>query len=319
MKTILFLFCLSAGTTLAHPGIGIVKDSKGNIYYTNLEHVLKISADGRSTIAVKKVHTHQLYMDKLDNLYGQHSMYSGEATNEWSHYVWKLNAKGKLDTIIKHTKGFYIENFSFVHDDAGNMYWINSKENRIMKSSANKTAVIATGDFKLVQWMHIMNNQLYFVQQDDIYCIDAFYNKRLLAKDLGKKPGNHNSLFGLWSDNQNNLYVANTDFKKVQRISQKGEIKDYYYSTKGWMPTGGIFDDHGNLWLVEVSINNNVRASKITKENLKKENNTKKLSHSNLSQPGTLAVITYFMILIIYFGIKYQRNIKQYFNTDVPG
>ncbi len=143
MKIIFFLFCLATGTSLAHPGIGIVKDSKGNIYYTNLEHVLKISADGRKTIAVKNVHTHQLYMDKQDNLYGQHSMYSGEATNEWSHYVWKLNAKGKLDTIIKHTKGFYIENFSFVQDDAGNLYLINSKEDRIIKSSAKKNSSVS--------------------------------------------------------------------------------------------------------------------------------------------------------------------------------
>ncbi|HEV8080951.1 MAG TPA: hypothetical protein VGP43_09575 [Chitinophagaceae bacterium] len=308
MKIIFFLFCLSAGNSIAHPGIGIVKDSKGNIYYTNLEHVLKISADGRKTIAVKNVHTHQLYMDKQDNLYGQHSMYSGEATNEWSHYVWKLTAKGKLDTIIKTTKGFYIKNFSFVQDDAGNMYWKNSKEDSIMKSSAKKTVVFATGDFKQVQWMHIMDNKLYFVKQDDIYCIDAINNIRLIAKDLGNKPGNHNSLFGLWSDKQKNLYVANTDFKKVQCISQNGEIKDYYYSGKGWMPTGGIFDDEGNLWLLEASLNNNVRAIKISRGNIKNEKKTK-LSYSNLSPTGIVVVITLFVILIIYLGKKYKKNI----------
>jgi len=32
---------------IAHPGIGIVKDSKGNIFYTDLKQVWKISPDGK--------------------------------------------------------------------------------------------------------------------------------------------------------------------------------------------------------------------------------------------------------------------------------
>ncbi len=312
MKYIFFLLCLSAGSGFAHPGIGIVKDSKGNIYYTNLEHVLKISANGRKTIAVKNVHTHELYMDKQDNLYGQHSMYSGEATNQWSHYVWKLSSTGKLDTIIKHTKGFYIENFSFVHDDAGNMYWIQlGKDDKIIKSGTKKKVVLATGDFKQVQWMHQMGNTLYFVKLDDIYCIDSIDNVRLIAKGLGKKPGSHNALFGLWSDKQHNLYVTNTDFKKVQRIFQNGEVKDYYYSEKGWMPTGGVFDDAGNLWLLEASLSNKVRVQKINHDKPAKGNNIKKLSYNNIiPRVAVAASVITFLLSVIYFEKKYKKNSK---------
>ena len=61
----------------AHPGIGIVKDSKGNIYYTDLKNVLKYSSDGKIVIVVPGVHTHELYIDGKDNLYGEHLWYEG--------------------------------------------------------------------------------------------------------------------------------------------------------------------------------------------------------------------------------------------------
>jgi hypothetical protein len=57
-------------TVFAHPGIGIVKDKKGNIYYTDLKQVWKIDRDGMKSVAVANVHTHELYVDQDDNLYG---------------------------------------------------------------------------------------------------------------------------------------------------------------------------------------------------------------------------------------------------------
>ena len=53
-------FILSIGILLfgvltlqAHPGIGIVQDTQGNIFYTDLVHVWKISPDGERNIAVR--------------------------------------------------------------------------------------------------------------------------------------------------------------------------------------------------------------------------------------------------------------------------
>jgi len=54
-----FIF-LTAGSVSVHPGIGIVKDSKGNIYYTDLSRVWKIAPDGKRSAVVNKVHTHEL-------------------------------------------------------------------------------------------------------------------------------------------------------------------------------------------------------------------------------------------------------------------
>ena len=123
----------------AHPGIGIVKDSHNNIYYTDLAQVWKVSPNGTKTIAVPQVHTHELYMDAKDNLYGQHSLYSGEKTNRWSYYIWRLNATGKLDTILKPTDGFFIEDYSFARDATGAMYWIQQGiPEKIIKTTPDK-------------------------------------------------------------------------------------------------------------------------------------------------------------------------------------
>lgn len=81
MKKLLVACCLvvAAITLTAHPGIGIVKDSKGNIFYTDLKQVWKITPDAIKTIAVKGVHTHELFIDEQDNLFGEHLWYNGEA------------------------------------------------------------------------------------------------------------------------------------------------------------------------------------------------------------------------------------------------
>lgn len=248
----------------AHPGIGIVKDSRGNIYYTDLYRVWKIDKYGKKTVAVPVVHTHELYMDKADNLFGEHSLYSGEATNRWSHYVWRLNAAGVLDTAVPHTDGFYIEDFSFVQDEAGAAYWVQHwKEDRLMKTGADgQTTQLATGDFKQVQWMHVANGVLYVVRRDTVFRLQKDGESTAVAKDLCG-PTDERGLFGLWSDGQKNLYVANACKRAVQQITPDGVVRDYYLSGKGWSPSGGVFDDEGYLWVLEFNAANDVRAHKI--------------------------------------------------------
>src|SRR5829696_1534278 len=115
MKQILisgFLFLISF-KMIAHPGIGIVKDSKGNIYYTDLKQVWKIASNGSKTAVVPGVHTHELYIDGQDNLYGEHLWYNGESKDTWGHYAWCLKNGGELVKEINPTEGF-LTNYSFV-------------------------------------------------------------------------------------------------------------------------------------------------------------------------------------------------------------
>ena len=119
------VFLFVGATAFAHRGVGIVMDSRGNVFYTDLKHVWKIAPDGQKSIAVRNVHTHELYIDAENNLYGEHLWYEGETIDKWGHRVWCLKADGTLVEVIRGREGFredYQDAF-FVRDAAGNMYW----------------------------------------------------------------------------------------------------------------------------------------------------------------------------------------------------
>lgn len=74
-KQLIILLISTAWSLKAHPGIGLVKDSKGNMFYTDLTKILKISVDGKKTVDVPNVHSHEIFIDENDNLYGEHLWY----------------------------------------------------------------------------------------------------------------------------------------------------------------------------------------------------------------------------------------------------
>jgi hypothetical protein len=118
LSAILILFSMSSVSPMAHPGVGIVMDSKGNVFYTDLHQIWKIDLQGKKVMAVRNVHSHELYRDKHDSLYGEYLRYEGEATDKWGHYVWKLSADGKLEKVIPDTEGF-LKNYSYGHATGG--------------------------------------------------------------------------------------------------------------------------------------------------------------------------------------------------------
>src|SRR5262245_18803239 len=108
---IILVLC-AAGLAKAHPGVGIVQDSRGNVFFTDLKQVWKIAPDGDKSVAVPNVHTHELCLDPDDNLYGEHLWYEGDATSKWSHRVWRLKRDGTLSEVIPIREGF-VRDYSF--------------------------------------------------------------------------------------------------------------------------------------------------------------------------------------------------------------
>ena len=271
-----FLFIISH-SLLAHPGIGIVKDSKGNIYYTDLSQVWKITPDGNKTTVVQHVHTHELYMDANDDLYGEHLWYNGESLDTWGHYAWCLRHTGKLDTIIKPTEGF-LTDYSFVRDSTGNMYWVQrfivSKFKK--KTTDGQVITIAEGKFKNIRWMYARKDgTLYFIDLTDLYKLENG-KFTLLAKDLHERTSifeysslQHN-VYGIWTDKNENIYVAVMGGQVVKKINSAGVVSNVIYTSGTWSPCGGIFDDNGDLWLMEGNALNEVRVRKIRQQELAK-------------------------------------------------
>lgn len=278
MKKLITLFwVLSFGYVLmAHPGIGIVKDKRGNIYYTDLNQVWKIDKSGNKSVIVPNVHTHELYMDSADNLFGEHLWYNGEQSATWGHYVWCLKSDGSLVKIKRPSPGF-LEDYSFVRDGEGNMYWAQRwKISRIVKKTPSGSIVtLAERKFKDIRWMYATpGGILYFIDLNDLYKIDNNGKLTLLAKSLEETSAGstdnslkHN-IFGIWPDKANNIYIAVTGGKLVKKITPGGKVSVLMRSSGGWSPVSGLFDDDNNLWLLETNKRNEIRARKISGKDL---------------------------------------------------
>ncbi|RFS16654.1 hypothetical protein [Emticicia sp. C21] len=281
MKKLLFIIiCLSVSVNiLAHPGIGIVTNSKGEIFYTDLAKVWKVSADGKTkTIVVPNVHTHELYMDKQDNLFGENLWYEGEAIDKWGHFVWKYNAKGQFTKVIPNTEGF-LSNYSFTRDAQENMYWIErgKKESILMKRTPDgKVAIVQTLKTTDVRWQYCQDDgTFYYVDDNDLMKIkDGKVTMVSLNVDdvRGHKlrlTPNH-SVFGMWTDNNENVYVTIYENREIRKIAPNGKVTIAYTSPLGWHPTGGLFDKVGNLWVLENNDLNQVRVIKVNRTDLSK-------------------------------------------------
>ena len=256
---------------LAHPGIGIVKDSKGNIYYTDLSKVWKIS-NGKKTVLLEGVHTHELYIDSSDNLFGEHVNYHPGAVEKWTHYLWKLSPDGKLDTIVSEKQAYVFFDYSLARDVQGNEYYIksfdrNKDTNHIYKYTPDgKESIIATGNFSGVRWLHPQKNgSVLYVKDNDVYHVTPEGINIRIAESIGNETpsfpfsGNSITVWGVWQDDSTDVYVAVFSDQAVKKITRNGSISEVYRSKDNWSPIHGVFDNAGRLWVMECSDKNEIR------------------------------------------------------------
>jgi len=301
-----FLFLISFSIA-AHPGIGIVKDTKGNIYYTDLKQVWKISLAGSKTAAVKGVHTHELYIDDKDNLYGEHLWYNGESKNTWGHYVWCLKNTGELVKETNPTEGF-LTNYSFARDSAGNMYWVERfTTSRIMKKSkSGEITKLAEGKFGFIGWLlAAKNGTLYFTENNKLQKLSLNGKTEILAENIGSRSadftvmGRNYDSYGIWTDAAGNIYLAMINSKKVIRIGADGKPETILGTNSLWTVCSGVFDDKGNMWVLEYSPTNDVRARKISNQELAGGN----IINDSITKPHVLITITAGVVIIFLFLI----------------
>ena len=278
MKTFFLLIITAYSMTTvweikAHPGIGIVIDSQGTVYYTDLVNVWKITPDGMHMIAVRDVHTHELHIDDEDNLYGEHVWYEGEATDKWGHYIWCLTSDGELKKVKKDTEGFPVNN-TLVRDCEGATYWAEKIEDRevLKKRTASGIEGLQTEHrFKDIRWIYVPKDR------KDIFVVDHLKLKKVtpdgkpitLSDNLKEKRGSKlgvrdmHYVMGLWSDQNEDVYVAVFGARKVKKISLDGQIQTIYESERGWSPNGGLIADDGSMWIMEFSNRNKTRVKRI--------------------------------------------------------
>lgn len=271
---LLALFVAGLSTPLAaHPGIGLVMDSQGNVYYTDLVHVWRISPSGERGIAVSNVHTHELYIDQYDNLYGEHEWYEGEATDKWGNYVWCLKNDGRLIKTIDDVEGF-LDNTTLVRDSSGNSYWVDKmgdKELLMKEDPSGKNALFSAHRFNDIRWLYFSkhNENLYVIDNLEVKEVSPTGEVRTIANNLKEggfslnKVADRHYVFSPFTNEKGDVFVAVYGTGKIVKLRNDNSMHTIYESPTGWSPCSGMFDDAGNLWIMEFSVLNKTRVSKI--------------------------------------------------------
>jgi hypothetical protein len=273
MKALLavILMWMSISIASAHPGWGIVEDSKHNLYFTDTQHVWRISPDGTVTKAVADVHTHELWIDDQDVLYGEHLRYIAGQAQPWRHRVWQRSPNGTVRDVVRERPGF-LNDYSFVRDASGNMYWADRGRTTSIKKRARngRIGTHAVGDFRSVERMTALPDGTLFVMDagglkkispsGQVTTIKA----RLSARN--PPPANVSRLnyhMGLWTDASKRVYVASATEKRVLRIDEASRVSVVATSVAPWAPSGGVFARDGTLWVLEFDPKNAVRVRRI--------------------------------------------------------
>ena len=254
----------------AHPGIGIVYDGQRFIYYTDLSHVWKLDTQsGLSEIAVKDVHSHELYLDQSGNLYGEHYWYDASAQS-FKNYIWQLDHKGVMRKVREEISGENTD-FGFVRDSLFRSYRIQKADGQfaIVRSDSLNADTLYMVDLQKPGWMYFsQDGYLYFtddhalfvLQKDQLIKLGSNLNSTRFPFSL--QADQHN-LYGIWEDKDQHIYLANYGGRLVKRITRDGKVSKVLKSDFFWSPVNGVYDKEQRLWLMESSVLGKVRLREI--------------------------------------------------------
>lgn len=267
---LLILLALPMQEARAHPGIGIVRDRQGNVFYTDLVHVWRITPAGHKSIAVPNVHTHELAVDSLGNVYGEDSRYlGGEGDDRYRHRVWRRSPDGRVTDIVPWRIGFW-RDYGFVRDRAGAMYWISCPAQRCSihrraptaTSRAATTIVAAPGQFRTrINWVAASATEpgvLYVVDGTALRRLDPSGGVTTVTPNVGTL------VMGLWPTVTGDVYVAVYGARAVVRVRiADGRVSTVARSPAPWAPSGVLVARDRSLWVLEYSTANTARVRRI--------------------------------------------------------
>ncbi|MES2178903.1 MAG: hypothetical protein V4550_13660 [Gemmatimonadota bacterium] len=265
---VVVLALLAPRAARAHPPVSIVRDSHGNVYYSDLTHVWRLAPSGEKSIVVHNVHSHELYLDASDNLFGEHLWYEGDATKKWGYRVWKRAPDGRITDVIPATEGFRAH-YSFVRDAEGTMYFADGLERAAVirkRTSAGAETVLSKGPFTDVRWLAATpDGNVYLIDDGRLVRIDRAGQIRELVHDLRDRSvtralvDKRHSVMGLYPDGRGNVYVARYGTGEVLKVTSAGRITTVTTSTMPWSPSGVMVTPDGGLYVLEASVDNRVR------------------------------------------------------------
>ncbi len=256
-------FILLAANVFSHPAWGIVVDRNRQIYFSDLETIYKIDAQGKLSIfraGKAGWHVHDLSIDGQNNIYGIENTYNSQ-TETYPRGIWKMTPEGEFSFLVPMTVNFPL-GMSLWRDSDGNTYSIEpynneKKETKIIKRTPDgKTSLFAGGkygyldgekdkaEFTVITDMAFgTDNTIYLTSDDKVRKIDksnkvtTIYREQAANRNQ-KNPETFSRLFGLDVDTKNNVFAADFYNGCLLKISFDGKVSTVFNSEKDWSPIG---------------------------------------------------------------------------------
>lgn len=271
MKRTLLLFVILTRLPdlFAHPGWGLVVDSKGSVFFcdVNRNSIWKVDQWGKVARFVAGKHSHALAIDSKDNIYGEHVEYDSR-NDRWLTHRWMADPNGRVSVVDSKTAA----NFFHPVDHRGNTYLFISDAHKrtafVRKETSKGDMVLFVGE----QWGDLdgkgrraqfrnfgpavlgSDSALYVASGGIIRRITTDGAVTTLA---GAREGfgdpdepRASGFLGIACDNERNIYGAHWEKKIVIRIDRDGNVKTILDSGTFWSPSGVLVKGN-DLYVLE--------------------------------------------------------------------
>ena len=273
------LLLLSASAS-AHPPTGIVIDRAGRVYFSDLETVWRLDADGKLSAfrpGVRGEHVHELSLDDAGNVYGANAAYDG-GRQKWITSVWRRSPEGVEALLVSPTQEPPLaltiwrlrEGSTYFFDQDNN---IRASTVLLKRTPGGKVETIAGGAygfadgrgtearFQSVAGMAFgLDGSLYVTDSGALRRVSPGGMVRTIAKDLGAKlpddqPVGFGGPTGLAVDARGNAYVADYGNRRVLKVTPDGRVERIMRAEPPWSPNGVAAAPDGRLLLLEIPSN----------------------------------------------------------------
>ncbi|HEX5702710.1 MAG TPA: hypothetical protein VFX97_05890 [Pyrinomonadaceae bacterium] len=276
----------------AHPPTGIVVDSRGRLYFSDLETIWKLGPGGRLVVfraGVAGRHVHELFIDSDGNVYGSDVGYD-QATRKYVGSVWKMSASGVV-TWLQEPSDNAKPGISIWVDRSGNMYSIDQNNHTktrtvLLRRTPDGTVTTLAGGayghadgqgtaakFSSVGGMTFgPDGNLYLTDGSTVRKVTLDGRVTTVARNLDfttpedqKQDG---GLTGLAADSNGSIYVADTGRRRLLKVKSDGNTDVVYRATAPFFPNGVAVGRDGSIYVLEFgmtppNINSGPRVRKI--------------------------------------------------------
>jgi sugar lactone lactonase YvrE len=276
IAAIITLYVLLADSVSAHPAWGIVVDGQGQIYFSDIETIWKIDAQGKLTVfraGVNGRHTHEITLDENNILYGVDNSYE-PATQRSIAALWKITPSSEFSYVLAptHNPPKAMTNWK---DRAGNSYYVGQSDNTgreifVLKRTPDGKVTTLAGNVKAGdEYRQVVlfsvggmafgtDGTLYFTDNSNVRKVTMDGRMTMLASNLplenrAESPMPESPvtrLFGIAVDAQGTVFVADYGNRRVLKIASDGAISTVERAERPWSPTGVALKD-GNLYILE--------------------------------------------------------------------